>query len=115
MKGRIVSGDFNKWAALSFGLLKGAVIVVGAFNKVDLAEKLNKVEIVTEENKKSIISATGWGILGGITFGPLGALTGLVFGGRRKEHYVACYLNDGRKFLAVVDSEALLRLQSLCF
>jgi hypothetical protein len=73
------------------------------------------MEVVTEENKKSIMKATGWGLLGGITFGPLGALAGLVFGGRGKQQYIACYLKDGRKFLAVVDGEALMRLKSLCF
>jgi hypothetical protein len=113
MKGRIISGDFSEWTPVSFGVFKGATI--GAFNRIDLSKKLSRIEIVTEENKKSIISATGWGILGGVTFGPLGALAGLVLGGRRKEHYVACYLDDGRKFLAIVDNEALVRLQSLCF
>jgi len=113
MEGRIVAGDFNQWTVIAFGLFKGATI--GTFKKINLTKELNKIEIITDENKKSIISATGWGILGGITFGPLGALTGLVFGGRQKEHHVACYLNDGRKFLAIVDSEALLRLKALCF
>lgn len=79
-----------------------------------MIKQLDKVQVITEENKKSIISATGWGMLGGITFGPLGALAGLVFGGRYKEHYIACYLKDGRKFLAIVDNEALIRLKSLC-
>ena len=76
---------------------------------------LYRVENVTEENKKRIISATGWGVVGGLTFGPLGALAGLVFGGRRKEYCVACYLNDGRKFLAVVDNEGYKSLLSTCF
>jgi len=113
MEGRIVAGDFGQWTALSFGIFKGATI--GTFKRVNLTKQLDRVEVITEENKKSIISATGWSILGGITFGPLGALAGLVFGGRQKEHYIACYLKDGHKFLAIVDSEALLRLKSLCF
>jgi len=112
MEGRIVAGDFGQWTALSFGIFKGATI--GTFKRINLIKQLDKVQVITEENKKSIISATGWGMLGGITFGPLGALAGLVFGGRHKEHYIACYLKDGRKFLAIVDNEALIRLKSLC-
>ena len=97
---RIISGDLRK-GPLSWWFIPDKL--------------LYKVENVTEENKKSIISATGWGVLGGLTFGPLGALAGLIFGGRRKEYCVACYLSDGRKFLAIVDDEAYKSLLSTSF
>jgi hypothetical protein len=42
-------------------------------------------------------------------------LAGTVLGGRKQEYCIACYLTDGRKFLALVDYEALIRLQSIAF
>jgi len=108
MNNQIIEGDFRKGTLISLSLF--GRVVLGNWKRLDITNMIDKVEKITSENKKDIISATGWGILGGLTFGPLGVLAGLVFGGRGKQYGIICYLKDGRKFVAVVDSELLHKI-----
>lgn len=103
MNNQIIEGDFRKGTLISLTLF--GRVILGNWKRIDITDLIYKAEKITSENKKDIISATGWGVLGGLTFGPLGALAGLVFSGRKKQYGIMCYLKDDRKFVAVVDSE----------
>jgi hypothetical protein len=72
---------------------------------IDLRGQIKQVEIVTESNKKNIMSAVGWGVAAGVVLGPIGALAGVLAGGRRQEVCFACVLSDGRRFIATADAK----------
>lgn len=76
---------------------------------------IESVELVTEENKKRISSAIGWGTAGGLLFGPLGGVAGLVFGGRTKEVCYALYLTNGRNYLITSDVQTFQRIKAMSF
>ena len=110
MPGRIIGGSAEEGASVDamFG-----VLMIGW-------EKINKnlienVELLTEENKKRVLSALGWGAVGGVLLGPLGGIAGLVFGGRTKEVCFALYLNDGRKYLITSDTKTFQRIKAMNF
>jgi hypothetical protein len=76
----------------------------GAFEQIDLRSDVKKVTPQTEESVKKLPEAAAWGLLG-LALGPMGLLAGVVFGGNRKSVCALVELNDGRKFLAVMDSK----------
>ncbi len=76
----------------------------GAFEQIDLRTEVTKVTPQTEESVKKLPEAAAWG-LAGLIFGPMGLLAGVVFGGNRKAVCALIEMNDGRKFLAVMDSK----------
>ena len=53
----------------------------------------------------------GWGLAGLAIAGPLGAVAGLVGGGRAKKTTFLCIFKDDRKFLATMDSKGFVKLQ----
>lgn len=76
----------------------------GAFEQIDLRTQVKSVTPQTEESVKKLPEAAAWGLLG-LALGPMGLLAGVVFGGNRKAVCALVELNDGRKFLAVMDSK----------
>ncbi|MBM3702834.1 MAG: hypothetical protein FJW63_07615 [Actinobacteria bacterium] len=72
-------------------------------------------ELVTEENKKRVLSAIRWGAAGGLLLGPLGGVAGLVFGGRTKEVCFALYLTDGRNYLITSDPQTFQAIKAMSF
>lgn len=86
-----------------------------SFNKIDLVKELDRVEQHTEESVKKLVGTAGWGIAGGLLLGPLGAIGGMLIGGRGKQICFAAYLKDGRKFLAVSDGALYQKLISSVF
>lgn len=85
----------------------------GAFETVQLQGEIKSVQLQTEEGAKDIARTLGWGLAGAITFGPVGALAGLVMGGNRKEVCALFELKDGRKFLALMDSKIYQQMLAL--
>lgn len=81
--------------------------------RVDLADDVERLEAVDEANQVALLGAAGWGAAGALLFGPLGALGGALLGGRGKRVAFACFLKDGRKFLATTDGDTWLRLQAM--
>lgn len=120
-KVKILVGDFGrKDANLStlFGICQLQVPKEGFTLKIeaiDLKKELERVEIQTEDSVKKLAGTAGWGLAGGVLFGPLGLLAGIVFGGRKKDVLFTAYLKDGRKFLAVTDSKAFKSIQAAAF
>ena len=105
MSAEVLGGDFPKgskvdkgWSGInvSFPLFSGSE---------EITDNIEKVELITEENQKKFLGAAGLGLAGGLLLGPVGAIAGLLAGGRSKEVCFACYLKDGRKFLAKGDTK----------
>jgi len=112
MAGRVIGG--NKKAEDERGLVVEAshdFFRIGDY-RID-KDLIRRVELVTETNRKKISSALGWGISGGILFGPLGGIAGLVFGGRRKEVCFALYLKDGCNYLIVSDPTTYMLIKGM--
>ena len=76
---------------------------------------IESVELVTADNKKRVLSSIGWGTAGGLFFGPIGGVAGLVFGGRTKEVCFALYLTDGRRYLITSDPQTFQRIKAMSF
>ncbi|MFZ4857956.1 MAG: hypothetical protein ACOYL3_16320 [Desulfuromonadaceae bacterium] len=71
----------------------------------DLTIEIERVELQTEESVKKFSGTAGWGLAGLALLGPLGAIGGMLIGGRDKQICFAVYLKDGRKFLATTDGK----------
>ncbi len=108
---RFVAGDFPEgtlgqehWG--NFGLVLPTEKIWSIPESINLNEMVENVEILTEENKHKLLGKAGWGLIGLATFGPAGALAGLLLGGKKKEIAFVCHLKDGKKFGRV--SEVML-------
>ena len=76
-------------------------------------DNIASLQQVTEETKTSFAGQLGWGTLGALTFGTVGALAGLLFGGgKSKEICFACEFKTGEKFLAICDPKTYQRFYS---
>jgi hypothetical protein len=81
--------------------------------KIDLAQGLASVTVQTEEEVRSLLGATGWGLVGSFLLGPTGLLLGALWGGRsQKEICFEAHLKDGRKFLGVSDAPTFQKLKA---
>lgn len=86
-----------------------------SFTKLDLAKEIDRIEVQTEESVKKLSGTAGWGLAGLALFGPLGAIGGMLIGGRDKQVCFAAYLKDGRKFLATTDGKTYQKLAAVAF
>jgi hypothetical protein len=77
--------------------------------------QIETLEIATEENLKKIGGAIGWGVVGGLALGPIGALAGVLAGGRKKEITFVCRFKDGRKFIGSCSTKTFTDIQAACF
>jgi hypothetical protein len=92
----------------------------GQFRKLDLND-IKSAEVVDQEQIKSIVSSTGWGIaaglVAGIFTGGLGLIAGGVAGaiakGQKTVVTFMCELNDGRKFIAATDSQTWNKIRGI--
>jgi hypothetical protein len=76
---------------------------------------VQNLEIATEENLKKMGGAIGWGIAGAVALGPVGALAGVLAGGRSKDVTFVCLFKDGRKFLGSCNAKTFTDIQAACF
>ncbi len=109
MSGKVLEGSASRGTIV---VANFAALVIG-WESID-KELVEEVELVTEENKKKIFSALGWGALGSL-LNPIAGIAGLVFGGRTKEICFALYLKDGRKYLITSDPKTYQNIKSFCF
>lgn len=77
--------------------------------------QIESLEIATEENLKKLGGAIGWGVVGGLAFGPVGALAGVLAGGRKHEITFVCLFKDGRKFIGCCSTKTFTDIQTACF
>ena len=105
MSAEVLGGDFPKGSKVDKGW-SGIKVSFPLFSgSEEITDNIEKVELITEENQKKFLGAAGLGLAGGLLLGPVGAIAGLLAGGRSKEVCFACYLKDGRKFLAKGDTK----------
>ena len=79
------------------------------------ADQIEALDVATEENMKKMGGAIGWGLVGGLALGGIGAVAGLLAGGRGKDVTFVCKFKDGRKMLAKADSKVFENIQVACF
>ncbi len=80
-------------------------VLWGGFDQVNIVNYLKKIDVKTEESAKNIAQTLGWAFAGNLVLGPLGLLAGAAMGGNRKNILAMCELEDGRKFMASMDSK----------
>jgi hypothetical protein len=110
---KVIGGDYEGYQITS---MLGQISLSKGFSSVPLnKQNVDRVEIMTEESKKKFLGAAGLGIAGGLLLGPLGLVAGALAGGNKKEVCFACYLKDGKKFMAVTDSKLYQKIAALAF
>ncbi len=62
-----------------------------------------------------LAGTAGWGFVGLVALGPLGAIGGMLLGGNKKEVSFTAELDDGRKFMAVTDSKTWRKIAAAVF
>lgn len=98
----VLSGDFKKGMHHRY-----SNCFMMRKDRIFLREKLSsslvdKLEIANDENVISIGGSVGWGLAGAALLGPVGMLTGIIFGGKRGKNITfVCKFKDGRKFIGV--------------
>lgn len=75
------------------------------FQYIPLVGNIASLQTVTEENKKSFIGKAGWGLVGGLALGGVGAIAGLIAGGNKKEIVIALSMKTGENVMATVDQD----------
>ncbi len=117
---KVYAGDLKEctWK-FSFRSLKMSRIQKGfLWNRtisISFKKDIEDIEQLTEEKVKKISGTLGWGVAGGVLLGPLGAIGGMFVGGNKKEVAFACYLKDGRKFMATTDGKTWQKIMSATF
>ncbi len=64
-----------------------------------------KLKLRAMAKVKKLAGTAGWGVVGLVALGPLGAIGGMLLGGNKKEVSFTAELDDGRRFMAVTDSK----------
>jgi hypothetical protein len=77
--------------------------------------QIEMLEIATEQSLKRMGGAIGWGFAGGLALGPIGALAGLLAGGRKNEVTFVCQFKDGKKFLGRAAMNTYTDIQAASF
>jgi hypothetical protein len=77
--------------------------------------QIDTLEVATEESLKKMSGSIGWGFLGGLALGPIGALAGVLAGGRKTELTFICQFKDGRKFLGQCYMKTYTAIQAATF
>ncbi len=75
---------------------------------------VKEYEIITEESRKSAVSAVGRGFVGGVILGPVGWLAGLS-AKSKGTHTIAIEFTDGKKSLIEIDDKIYKVLIKILF
>lgn len=109
---KVVAGDIDKGSWQFTGAFGSATMHKASTKNslwkgetVDFKKQVASMDLLTEEKVKKLAGTAGWGLAGGALLGPLGALGGVLLGGNKKEVAFACYLKDGRKFMATTSNK----------
>ena len=108
----VVGGDFKpKFAVIITGGLterfrkikglkrKGSLPLPIIGNETLKPRHISSVEILTQENSKSIIGKAAWGAAGTLALGGVGLVAGVLGGGNKSTAQALVTLIDGRSFL----------------
>lgn len=112
---KLLAGDFQQAKDVRFGA--GCFLFTyGLFKSETVkATELQELEVASEESLKRLGGTLGWGIAGGLLLGGVGALAGLLVGGRAKEVTFVAKFKDGRKLLATTDASTFKAIQAATF
>lgn len=112
---KVMAGDIanDKWQL--HPAMFGGFRIVRGFQSINLEKLVESVEVLTEEKVKKFAGTAAWGVAGAMLLGPLGAIGGMLVGGNKKEVAFACYLKDGRKFMAITDNKTWQKILSVKF
>lgn len=107
-KVKVIGGDLEA-GTYDFA---GDSLVLNPFTTIELAGQIKELKVQTEESMKDLPKTIGMTLAGSL-LGPWGALAGFVAAGHKKEVCLLCELNDGRKFVAVMDNRVYQQLLAL--
>lgn len=115
---KVHAGDFRKGELNSFGVMLGQ----GSFTLLSdthpiMGENISitqvaELDLASEDSVKRMGGAVGWGVAGGVLFGPAGLLAGLLLGGKGKETTFVCQFKDGRKLMGTMGAKDYQNLQA---
>lgn len=107
---------FNKGSgSLMFGSITLPSPKGGFAGETLSLNRISSVQIATEEKVKKMAGSIGWGAVGLVALGPLGALAGVLAGGNKKEVTFIAEFKDGRQILASTDSKTFTKIQAAAF
>jgi hypothetical protein len=75
-------------------------------------ENLDEIKELDEEKRLNLMSAAGWGIVGGLATGGIGLLAGALFAGRGKSITYGLRLKDGSHFICISCSKDYAKLRA---
>ena len=116
---QVVGGDFGDsgGGAIRTTLLgkpEAIIISTGILkNKTIPVSHVSSCQLVTDENKVSLLGAAAGGAIGTLLAGPIGLFAGSILGGKKTAATLLVTLRDGKQFLAVAsgsDTTTLLGL-----
>jgi hypothetical protein len=113
-KNKVIAGDYQgKNVIQSLGV--NVSIMTGLFKSLDLKKDIvEEYEVITEESRKSAVSAVGRAFVGGAILGPAGWLAGLS-AKSKGIHTVAIQFKDGKKSLIEIDDKIYSTLIKVLF
>ena len=119
---KVVAGDLDNGSWQFMGMFGTATMSRASTTKslwkgesVDLKSEVDSIEQLTEDKVKKVAGTAGWGLAGAALLGPLGAIGGILLGGNKKQVAFACYLKDGRKFMATTDGKTWQKITAARF
>lgn len=95
----VIGGDFEVGEHYYFD--DSAVLMIGP-NALRLSDLLMSVDIVTEENQRSLGKKLVGGVAGGLLLGPIGAIGGMLYTGNSRQVTILMQFYDGQSALAIV-------------
>jgi hypothetical protein len=113
---KVLAGTITRGNWHYYGILGSTVMNRDFGEDIDLCRfNVESIEMINEEKRKKLVGTAGWGLVGAVALGPLGAIGGMLLGGNKKEIVFTCELKDGRKFMASTDSKTWTKIQAANF
>lgn len=113
---KVLGGDYAKHQAMfqagKFTFIpKGKITGGTSYGKANI----KMVEQLDEENKKKVLGTLGWGTAGLLVLGPLGAIGGMLVGGKGKKVIFVAEFSDGKKIMGETDSKLFTKIRVALF
>lgn len=83
----------------------------GKFHVIRIEKDLVLWEQITKENKYKFGASMGWGFLGAVLLGPIGAIAGILLKGKTKRCTVACTFTENRRCAIEMSPEEFTAFQ----
>lgn len=110
---KVIAGDYEgKLITQAFGVVQLSTSMFKTF-QLD-KNTVEEYEVITEESRKSAVSAVGRAFVGGAILGPVGWLAGIT-AKSKGTHTIAIQFKDGKKSLIEVDDKVYSALVKKLF